>query len=64
MLLPGILQRLVLQLPQTQRDAAARGMRLDHLVDEALARRDERVGESRLTFRRPLGDLLEVSRGS
>ena len=45
-------------LPQAQRDPPPGRMRHDHLVDEALARRHERVGEALFIFGGVLGDLL------
>src|SRR5688500_7974883 len=50
MLLPGILELLVPELAQPQRDAPTRRMGHDHLVDEALARRHKRIGEALLIF--------------
>src|SRR5687767_11732874 len=41
-LLPGILELLVPELAQSQRDPSPRRMGHDHVVDEALAGRDER----------------------
>src|SRR3546814_16333948 len=41
-----------------QRQPPPRRMRLNHLVDKALARRDERVGEARFIFRCPFSDFL------
>ena len=61
MLLPRVLQALVPQLPQPQRDPPPRRMRVDHLVDEALARRHERVGEAVFVFLGPFGDLVGVA---
>src|SRR3546814_10407240 len=45
-LLPRIFQRLVAQLPQSQSDAPPSGVRLNHLVNETLAGRDEWIGEA------------------
>ena len=58
MLLPRVLELLVAQLAKPQRDPPPGRMRHDHLVDEALARRDEGVGEALFIFRGALGDLL------
>ena len=61
MLLPRVLQLLVPQLPETQRNPFARRMRVDHLVDEAFARGHERVGEAVFIFLGALGDLFGVT---
>src|SRR3546814_14601334 len=49
-LLPRIFQRLVAQLPQSQSDAPPSGVRLNHLVNETLAGRDEWIGEAGFIF--------------
>src|SRR3546814_2843773 len=46
-LFPRIFQRLVAQLPQSQSDAPPSGVRLNHLVNEALAGRNEWRPEER-----------------
>ena len=61
MLLPRILELLVPQFPQPQRDPAARAVRVDHLVDEALARRNEGIGEAVFVFGGALGDLFRIA---
>ena len=43
MLLPRVLELLIAQLPEAQRDPAPRGMGIDHFVDIAALRRDEGV---------------------
>lgn len=58
MLLPGVLQRLVAQFAQPQRDPTPRRMRHDDLVDKALGCGHERVGEARLIFLGAFGDLV------
>src|SRR3546814_4321376 len=50
-LFPRILQRLVAQLPQSQSDSPPSGVRLNHLVNEALAGRNEGIGEAGFLFR-------------
>src|SRR3546814_374523 len=49
-LFPRIFQRLVAQLPQSQSDAPPSGVRLNHLVNEALAGRNEWIGEAGFIF--------------
>src|SRR4051812_8547596 len=58
MLLPWVLELLAAQLPEPQRDPAAGRVWHDYFVDEALARRDERVGEARFVFGGAPGDFL------
>src|SRR4051812_15089024 len=57
MLLPRILELLVAQLAEPECNPPPRGMGHDHLVDEALARRHERIGEARLIFGGAFGNL-------
>src|SRR3546814_12025790 len=61
MLFPSVLELLVAQLPSAQRYPASRGVRHDDLVDEAFARRHERVGELRFIFGGAGGDLFGVA---
>src|SRR3546814_14107351 len=49
-LLPRIFQRLVAQLPQPQSEAPPSGVRLNHLVNETLAGRDDWIGDAGFIF--------------
>lgn len=52
MFLPRVFQRLVPQFPEAQGNPPPRGMRINHLVNKALARRHKRVGETVFIFLR------------
>lgn len=61
MLLPRVLQRLVPQFAEAQRDPSPRGMRVDYLVDKTLACRNEGVGEAVFIFLCALGNFFGVA---
>ena len=64
MLLPRIFELLIAQLAKAHRDAPPGRVRHDHLVDEALARGDEGVGEALFIFGGALGNLGGVALSS
>src|SRR3546814_8405526 len=49
-LLPRLFQRLVAPLPQSHSDAPPSGVRLNHLVNETLAGRDDWIGDAGFIF--------------
>ena len=61
MLAPGLLGLLGAKHGESAGDAAAGGMRVDHLVDVAALGRHEGRQEPFLVFARALGDLLGVA---
>ena len=64
LLLRAVLERLVAEvrvLPVLLAVARRGLLRLDHVVDEAAAAGDERVGEAVLIFLRPLRDRFGVA---
>ena len=61
MFLPRILEALVPQLPQAQRNPPPRIPWVDHLINKPLARRHKRVRKRILVFLGAFGDLVGIA---